>query len=189
MQFLLICKIHSKQLIHYGYSIFEFCYFVLCWFIFFYKDSSLTLRMTPGIQEDRKGTQDDRKGGLLFQGLVGKDVGCDCRCQKDEEEAEGPVLGHEDGAVQEGEPDHGDRNDLDLQRDGLMGHEVPDIWSKSRMVHQPVIQSFMTAQEKRGSKKQQWSRRQNRQEDAENAKSKGKDTQDYQKPPHEQQSG
>ena len=41
-------------------------------------------------------------------------MGCDCRCQKDEEEAEGPVLGHEDGAVQEGEPNHGDRNDLDL---------------------------------------------------------------------------
>ena len=147
------------------------------------------LRMTPDAQDDRKGTQEDRKGGLLFQGLVGKDVGGDCRCQKDEEEAEGPVLGHEDGAVQEGEPDHGDRNDLDLQRDGLMGHEVPDIWSKSRVVHQPVIQSFMATQEKRGSKKQQWSRRQNRQEDAENAKSKGKYTQDYQKPPHEQQSG
>ena len=189
MQFLLICKIHSKQLVHYGYFIFEFSHFVLCWFIFFYKDPSLTLRMTPDAQDDRKGTQDNRKGVLLFQGLVGKDVGGDCRCQKDEEEAEGPVLGHEDGAVQEGEPDHGDRNDLDLQRDGLMGHEVPDIWSKSRVVHQPVIQSFMATQEKRGSKKQQWSRRQNRQEDAENAKSKGKYTQDYQKPPHEQQSG
>ena len=132
MQFFLICKIHTKRLIHYGYFIFEFSHFVLCWFIFFYKDPSLTLRMTPE-------AQDDRKGGLLFQGLVGKDVGCDCRCQKDEEEAEGPVLGYEDGAVQEGKPDHGDRNDLDLQRDGLMDHEVPDIWSKSRMVHQPVI--------------------------------------------------
>ena len=102
MQFLLICKIHSKQLVHYGYSIFKFSHFVLCWFIFFYKDPSLTLRMTPGIQEDRKSTQDDRKstqndrksiqndrksiqedrkGGLLFQGLVRKDVGGDCRCQ------------------------------------------------------------------------------------------------------------
>lgn len=186
MQFFLICKIHTKQLIHYGYSIFEFCHFVLCWFIFFYKDPSLTLRMTPGIQEDRKSTQedrkgiqDDRKGGLLFQGLVRKDVGGDCRCQKDEEEAEGPVLGHENGAVQEGKPDHGDRNDLDFQRDGLMYHEVPDIWSKSRVVHQPVIQSFVAAQEKRGSKKQQWSRRQNRQEYAENAEPKGKYTQDY----------
>ena len=97
--------------------------------------------------------QDDRKGGLLFQGLVGKDVDGDCCCQKDEEEAEGPVLGHEDGAVQEGEPDHGDRNDLDLQRDGLMYHEVLDIWPKSRVVHQPVIQSFMAAQEECGGKK------------------------------------
>ena len=99
-----------------------------------------SIKIFADAQEDRKSTQDDRKkGGLLFQGLIGKDVGCDCRCQKDEEEAEGPVLGHEDGAVQEGEPDHGDRNDLDLQRDGLMDHEIPDIWSKSRMVHQPVI--------------------------------------------------
>lgn len=106
-------------------------------------------------------------------------MGGDCRCQKDEEEAEGPVFGHEDGAVQEGEPDHGDRNDLDLQRDGLMDHEVPDIWSKSRMVHQPVIQSFMAAQEECGGKKQQGSRRQDRQEDAKNAESKGKDPQYY----------
>ena len=106
MQFFLICKIHSKQLVHYGYFIFEFSHLVLCWFIFFYKDPSLTLRMTPDAQDDRNGTQEDRKGGLLFQGLVGKDVDGDCCCQKDEEEAEGPVLGHEDGAVQEGKPDH-----------------------------------------------------------------------------------
>ena len=97
--------------------------------------------------------QDDRKGVLLFQGLVGKDVDGDCCCHKDEEEAEGPVLGHEDGTVQEGEPDHCDRNDLDLQRDGLMYHEVLDIWPKSRVVHQPVIQSFMAAQEECGGKK------------------------------------
>ena len=131
-EMLKFCPLCVAEVYQNGYLIFEICLFVLCWFIFFYKDPSLTLRMTPG-------TQDDRKGGLLFQGLVGKDVGCDCCCQKDEEEAEGPVLSHEDGAVQEGKPDHGDRNDLDLQRDGLMDHEVPDIWSKSRMVHQPVI--------------------------------------------------
>lgn len=63
----------------------------------------------------------------------------DCCCQKDEEEAEGPVFGHEEGAVQESEPHHSDRDDFDLQGNGLMDHEVLDIWSQSRMVHQPVI--------------------------------------------------
>ena len=112
--------------------------------------------------------------------------GYGCR-KENEEQAEGPVFCHKNRTIEQSHPNHTYRYNFDFQWDRLMHHKISDIWAKPWMIQEPVVQSLMAAQEKRGSKKQQWSRRQNRQEYAENAESQGKDTQDYQKPPHEQQ--
>ena len=69
--------------------------------------------------------------------------------KQDEEEAEGPMLGNEDGAVEQRKPHHADGQDLYLQRNGLMYHEVLNVRSQLRVVHQPVIQPLVTTQEKR----------------------------------------
>ena len=103
-------------------------------------------------------------GGSLFQSLVGKDVNGDGCCKQDEEQAESPMLCNEDGAVEQRNPDHADGQDLNLQRDGLMYHEVLNVRSQFRMVHQPVIQSLVTTQEKRRREQKQRSGGQHRQE-------------------------
>ena len=84
--------------------------------------------------------------------------------KQDKEEAESPMLGNEDGAVEQRNPDHADGQDLDLQRYSLMYHEVLNVRSQFRMVHQPVIQSLVTTQEKRRREQKQRSGGQHRQE-------------------------
>lgn len=85
-------------------------------------------------------------------------------CKQDEEQAEGPMLCNEDGAVEQRKPHHADGQDLYLQRDGLMYHEVLNVRSQLRVVHKPVIQSLVTTQEKRCREQKQGSGRQHRQE-------------------------
>ena len=103
-------------------------------------------------------------GGSLFQSLIGKNVNGYADGEQDEEQAEGPMLGNEDGAVEQRKPDHADGQDLDLQRDRLMYHEVLNVRSKLRVVHKPIIQSLVTTQEKRRREQKQRSGGQHRQE-------------------------
>jgi len=49
--------------------------------------------------------------------------------KQDEEESESPMLSYKYGAVYQRDPYKTDRNDLDPQRDGLVLHEIADIWS------------------------------------------------------------
>ena len=46
---------------------------------------------------------------------------------------------YKERTVKKGDPNHAYRNYLDMQRQGFMDHEVLDVWSESRMVHQPPI--------------------------------------------------
>ena len=59
-----------------------------------------------------RSVQDDRrsrcKAGSLFQSLVGKDVNGDADGKQNEKKAEGPMLGNEDGAVEQRNPHHAD---------------------------------------------------------------------------------
>lgn len=90
-------------------------------------------------------------------------------CKKHKEESEGPMICDEDSTIQKCDPDHADRDYLYLQRDGLMHHEVPDIWSQLGVVHQPVIQRPGAAEKQCCSKKEQRSGGQYRKKNAENA--------------------
>lgn len=87
------------------------------------------------------------------------------------------MLRNEDGTVQKRYPDHAYRDYLYLQRDGLVHHEIADIWSELRMIHQPLIQRAWAAEKKGGGKKKEGGRRQNRQENAENPKSESNKSQ------------
>lgn len=78
-------------------------------------------------------------GEGLFQGFVGEDVDGDSCGDGHEEETEGPVPGYEDGAVEQGQPENADGDDLDLQGNGLVLQEVGDVWTEAWMVHEPVI--------------------------------------------------
>lgn len=84
----------------------------------------------------------------------------DCSCQNDEKGSEGPMISHKDRTVKKRDPYKTYGNHLDLQRDGLIFHEIADIWSKFRMVQKPIIQFHVAAQKKGGSQKQQRSGRQ-----------------------------
>ena len=84
--------------------------------------------------------------------------------EQDEEQAEGPVFCNKNGAVEQRNPDHADGQDLYLQRYSLMYHEVLNVRSQFRMVHQPVIQSLVTTQEKRRREQKQRSGGHHRQE-------------------------
>ena len=72
----------------------------------------------------------------------------DCGCKEDEEEPKGPVLSHEYGAIEEGEPHHADRYNLDFQRNRLMLHKVADIQTTALPMplpstrHMPEVQSM-----------------------------------------------
>ena len=84
--------------------------------------------------------------------------------EKNEEQTEGPMFSDKNGAVEQRNPDHAHGQDLDLQRDRLMYHEILNVWSQFRMVHQPVIQPLVTTQEKRRREQKQRSGGQHRQE-------------------------
>ena len=94
-------------------------------------------------------------------------------CKQDEEQAESPMLCNKNGAVEQRNPDHADGQDLNLQRDGLMYHEVLNVRSQLRVVHKPVIQSLVTTQEKRCREQKQRSGRQHRQKYAQYRQPKG----------------
>ena len=102
--------------------------------------------------------------------------------KQDEEEAEGPMFSYKDGAVEQRNPDHAHGQDLDLQRYSLMYHEVLNVRSQFRMVHQPVIQSLVTTQEKRRREQKQRSGGQHRQKYTQYRQSKG-NTPKYHKNP------
>ena len=103
---------------------------------------------------------------VILTSLVRKNMDGDSDCDKDEHQAEGPVLCNKDSTIQKGQPYKSHRYDLDMQRNSLMLKKVLDIWSQFRMVHQPLIQTEMTAQKKRCTKQQEWRGRQYRQKDA-----------------------
>ena len=75
----------------------------------------------------------------LFCRLVGQYVGSDSGCQCDEEKTESPMLCDKDSAVEKGYPDHAYREDLDLQGNGFMHHEIADVRTELRVVQKPVI--------------------------------------------------
>ena len=64
----------------------------------------------------------------------------DRRCQSDEKQPEEPMFRYEDGAEKKCDPDHAYRYGLNLERDGFMDHEIPELRSELRMVQKPVIQ-------------------------------------------------
>lgn len=118
------------------------------------------------------------------QRLVMEDMGGDGGGEEDEEEAESPVVGDEDGAVQEGEPYEADGQDLDFQRDGFMLTEVLDIRAKFGMLKKPVVETGRAAEEERCREKQQRCGREDGQEDAEYAQSEGQQPQSGEKQLH-----
>lgn len=76
---------------------------------------------------------------MSFHGLVRENMSGYCDSESYEEKAESPMLGDKDSAVEKGYPDHADREDLDLQGDGFMHHEIADVRTELRMVQKPVI--------------------------------------------------
>ena len=104
--------------------------------------------------------------------------------EQDEEEAESPMLCNKNGAVQQRKPHHADGQDLYLQRNGLMYHEVLNVRSQLRVVHKPVIQSLVTTQEKRCREQKQRSGRQHRQEYAQYRQTKGYKSEKNKQPLH-----
>ena len=88
-----------------------------------------------------------------------------------EEKTEKPVLSDEYRTIQKGQPDHAYCDYLYLKRYGLIFHEIADIRAELRMVQQPVIELSIAAQEKGGCKKQKRRRRQDGEENAEDAES------------------
>ena len=55
------------------------------------------------------------------------------------------MLRHKNRTIEKREPDHADGEHFYLDRNGFVYHKVTDIWSKSRMLQQPVIQIAVTA--------------------------------------------
>ena len=80
------------------------------------------------------------------------------------------MVRHKDGAVQKGNPDKTFGNHLDLQRYSLMLHEIADIGAKLRMIQKPVVKSLVASQEKCCCQKKQGSRRKDREEYSQYAK-------------------
>ena len=74
--------------------------------------------------------------------------------------------------IQQSDPHHADGDYLYLQWNGLMFHEVTDIWSKLRMIQKPVIKAHVASQEKSRRQKQQRCRRQDRKEYSKYAQTK-----------------
>ena len=123
-------------------------------------------------------------GGSLFQSLIRENVNGYADGEQDEEQAEGPMLGNEDGAVEQRKPHHADGQDLYLQRNGLMYHEVLNVRSQLRVVHQPVIQPLVTTQEKRCREQKQRSGWQHRQKYAQYRQPKGYKSEKNKQPLH-----
>ncbi len=88
-----------------------------------------------------------------------------------EKNAEGPVGGDEDGAVEEGEPDEGDGEDFDVEWDGLMDHEIGYVGAELGMVHEPVIKVLVAAEEEEGGEQEEGGCGEDRQENAEDSQS------------------
>lgn len=82
-----------------------------------------------------------------------------------EEQSEEPMFRHPYGAIQQGDPDHADRDYLHLQRDRLMYHEIAYVRAQFRMVHKPVVKRSRRTEEQSGSKQKEGSRRKDRQKD------------------------
>lgn len=59
--------------------------------------------------------------------------------KKDKENPQSPMFGNEYGAVEQSDPYHRDRNDLDLHWNGSVYHEVTYVRSQPRMIHQPIV--------------------------------------------------
>ena len=70
-----------------------------------------------------------------------------CCGQHYEEGSERPMISNKNSTVKQCQPQCRDCNNLDPQRNGLMFHEICYVWSKSRMIHQPIIQSSVTTQD------------------------------------------
>ena len=87
---------------------------------------------------------------LLLHSLVRQDMHGYCSCEKDEEQAQGPMPSYEEGTVKKGDPYHAHGHHLHTQWQGFMHHEVLDVWSESRMLHQPSVQGWRTLQEQEG---------------------------------------
>ena len=95
----------------------------------------------------------------------------DCCCQHYEEGSESPMLSNKNSTVKQCQPKGCDCYNLYPQRNGFMFHEVGDIWTKLRMIHQPIIQSPVATQEQRSRQKKQWSGRKNGKECPKDSKS------------------
>ena len=59
---------------------------------------------------------------------------CDCRRKDYEKEPERPMIRNEYRTIQKSDPHKTDWNDLDLQRDSFMFHEIPDVWPQLGMI-------------------------------------------------------
>ena len=92
--------------------------------------------------------------------------------QQDKEHTQRPMVRHEDRTVEQRQPHHTHRNHLDLQRNGLMLHEVPDIGTELGMIQQPVIKPLVATKEERGRQQEQRSGGNQRQKDSCDTQSK-----------------
>ena len=70
---------------------------------------------------------------------------CDSHSNGNEECAHSPMIGHEDCAIEQGNPECGDRNDLYPAGNSLVFEKVGYVAAQFRVVHQPVIQLPVSA--------------------------------------------
>ena len=63
----------------------------------------------------------------------------DCHGKDNEKASEKPMVSNTDGTIKQSKPQSCYSNNLHPQRNSLMYHEIGYIWSKTRMIHQPVI--------------------------------------------------
>jgi len=92
------------------------------------------------------------------------------------------MLCNKNGAVEQRNPHHADGQDLYLQRDGFMYHEVLNVRSQLRVVHKPVIHPLVATEKQRCREQKQRSGRQHRQKYAQYRQPKG-NTPKYHKNP------
>ena len=129
-----------------------------------------------------KKIKDSTKGGknFLFRRFVVQDMGRDSGGQQQEEEAQSPMVGHPEGAVEQGEPHKTHRDDLHPQRDGAMLPKVADIGPQARVIQKPLVEPIGTAEVECSGQQKKGCSGEDRQKDTDHTQRQGEASQDGQ---------
>ena len=121
---------------------------------------------------------------LLFQSLETEYVHSHSCCNGNENGAHPPLLGNEDGTIEQCCPHHCHRDNLHTQGQRLVLPEVPDICAQMLVGHEPVIQPLRTTHVHCRREQQEWRSWQHRQKNTHNAQHKRHATQKCKKELH-----